>query len=179
MTYKFNEYKIFGKYTILYIIRRNKDKVEFIIDTEDLNKVKGMCWHAGYRNRSKRYYIENTKYLGVVDGISFHKTIFLHDYIMNMKQGERIDHIDGNALNNRKENLRRVTNSNNLKNRKSKNSNNTTGYRNVCFCEGWYIIQLQVNGKNKRLGKFKDLEEAGKFAKEMRQKYYGEFAGNN
>jgi hypothetical protein len=42
-------------------------------------------------------------------------------------------------------------------------------------------VQLQVNGKNTHLGRFKkdQLEEAGKFAEEMRQKYYGVFAGSN
>jgi hypothetical protein len=27
--------------------------------------------------------------------------------------------------------------------------------------------------------KFKDVDEAGRFAEAMRKKYYGEFAGNN
>lgn len=40
-------------------------------------------------------------------------------------------------------------------------------------------MQLQVDGKNTCLGRFayEDLDKAGKFAEEMRQKYYGEFAG--
>lgn len=42
-----------------------------------------------------------------------------------------------------------------------------------------WLVQLQVNGKNACLGKFpkEQLEEAAKFAKEMREKYYGDFAG--
>jgi hypothetical protein len=43
----------------------------------------------------------------------------------------------------------------------------------------WWVVQLQIEGKNERLGKFKDVHEAGKFAEEMRQKYYGEFAGKS
>lgn len=42
-----------------------------------------------------------------------------------------------------------------------------------------YHVQLQINGKNKVLGKFSDVHEAGRFAEEMRQKYYGEFAGKS
>ena len=47
--------------------------------------------------------------------------------------------------------------------------------------ENVWVVQLQINKKNTVLGKFpKDqLEEAGKFAEQMRQKYYGKFAGNN
>jgi hypothetical protein len=42
-------------------------------------------------------------------------------------------------------------------------------------------VQLQINGKNTILGKFpyEQLEEAGAFAEQMRQKYYGEYAGRN
>ena len=38
-----------------------------------------------------------------------------------------------------------------------------------------------MNGKNKRLGSFPydKLDEAGAFAAEMREKYYGDFAGKS
>ena len=69
----------------------------------------------------------------------------------------------------------------NLKNRKGRNSNNKSGYRNVSWDGYKWIVQLQVNGKNTCLGRFpeNELEQAGKFAEEMRQKYYGKFAGSN
>ena len=80
-------------------------------------------------------------------------------------------------------NLRRITQQENLRHRKSKNKNNTTGYRNVIYNKTYktrpYHVQLQINGKNKVLGKFSDVHEAGRFAEEMRQKYYGEFAGKS
>ena len=66
-----------------------------------------------------------------------------------------------------------------MQNRSGKNKNNTSGYRNVSYIkgEGKYIVQLQVDGKNKRLGEFDDVHEAGKFAEEMRKKYYGKYKG--
>lgn len=177
MGYKLNDYKILGEYSVFYIVRRNGDKVEFIIDTEDLDKIKNMCWHAGWRNIFKKYYIEHTEYLGIIDGKPHYKTIFLHDYIMDMKSGENVDHISGDTLDNRKENLRKASDSNNLKNRDRKNINNSTGHRNVSFSNGSYLVQLQVDGKNKRLGSFDNPEEAGKFAEKMRKEHYGEFCG--
>lgn len=69
----------------------------------------------------------------------------------------------------------------NAQNRKSRNKNNKSGYRNVCWSksEKKWLVQLQINKRNTVLGKFSydELEQAGKFAEEMRQKYYGEFAG--
>ena len=42
-----------------------------------------------------------------------------------------------------------------------------------------WVVQLQIDGKNTKLGSFDDVHEAGKFAEEMRQKYYKEFCGKN
>ena len=44
-----------------------------------------------------------------------------------------IDHINHNTLDNRLENLRITINNKNSKNRRHKNSNNKTGYRNVFY----------------------------------------------
>ena len=93
--------------------------------------------------------------------------------------GKDVDHENNDTLDNRKSNMRVVEESNNSKNRKSRNRNNKSGYRNVSLIKGKWVVQLQIDGKNKRLGSFDDVHEAGKFAEEMRQKYYGEFAGKN
>lgn len=98
---------------------------------------------------------------------------------MNTNKNEYVDHKNHNTIDNRKNNLRVTRNDKNTKNRKSKNSNNTSGYRNVSWVNNKWIVQLQIKGKNKVLGKFDDINKAGKFAEKMRKKYYGDFAGNN
>lgn len=71
----------------------------------------------------------------------------------------------------------------NTKHRKGKNSNNVSGYRNVTYMKNIkkkpYHVVLMIRGKRTTLGKFSDVHEAGQFAEEMRQKYYGEFAGES
>jgi len=56
-------------------------------------------------------------------------------------------------------------------------------HRNVCWDsrDNCWLVQLRVEGRNTCLKKFplEQLEEAGVFAEEMRQKYYGEFAGKS
>ena len=94
-------------------------------------------------------------------------------------KSEYVDHIDHDTLNNKKYNLRLASNSNNNKHRGKINTNNTSGYRNVCWVsskEQW-CVQLQINGKCVRFGYFDDVHEAGKLAEEMRKKYYKEYAG--
>ena len=94
---------------------------------------------------------------------------------------QHIHHRNHNTLDNRKENLELISITENSRHRKGKNKNNTTGYRNVMYNKRYknkpYHVQLQIDGKNKVLGKFSDVDEAGTFAEEMRQKYYGEYAG--
>jgi AP2 domain. len=83
-------------------------------------------------------------------------------------------------LDNRRRNLRVVEANKNSKYRQSKNKNNKSGYRNVFYDKrrNKYIVRLQVDGKGTELGSFNNVDEAGKFAEEMRKKYYGKFAGN-
>ena len=96
-------------------------------------------------------------------------------------QDVRVDHINHNTLDNRKCNLRVITQKKNLRNRNSRNINNKSGYRNVSWNSRYnnWSVQLQINGKNKILGRFDNVDEAGRFAEEMRKKYYGEFAGKS
>lgn len=126
-----------------------------------------------------KIYVAYTEYLGTINKKPQYKTILLHRYLMNAQNNDYVDHKNYNGLDNTNENLQLTTNENNNKNRKSKNKNNTSGYRNVSYInnENVYIVQLQINGKNTRLGKFNDVCEAGKFAEEMREKYYKNFKG--
>ena len=75
-------------------------------------------------------------------------------------EGE-IDHIDGNGLNNRWNNLREVTPTENQRNAR-KRSDNTSGTTGV----GWHKqrqkwkAQIRINGTQKHLGYFDSKEEA-------------------
>ena len=71
-----------------------------------------------------------------------------------------LDHIDGNRTNNRVENLRDVTNAENLRNRHS--SRSSTGIRGVYPYgkSGKYVAYIGVAGGNRRLGCFGNIEDA-------------------
>jgi hypothetical protein len=110
------------------------------------------------------------------------RSYYAHRIIMGCTDRKtKVDHINHDTLDNRKANLRITQNENNSKHRKGKNSNNKSGYRNVCWLKkyGKWVVLLQINGVNTILEKFDDVDEAGSYAEEMRQKYYGEFAGND
>ena len=108
------------------------------------------------------------------------KNLLQHRVIFFMHYGylpELIDHIDGNSLNNRIENLREATYSQNSINKKLL-SNNKSGFKNVCWDKGYkkWAVFLRLNRKNVNIGRFDDVELAGLVAEEARDKYHKDFA---
>lgn len=178
---KGNNYVVDGKNGIakIELNRRNEESLWAIIDLEDLERVINFpyTWFAQYDEDIDNYYAKTSVYNSETKK---NNPLFLHQFIMDAN-GHIVDHKNSNTLDDRKSNLRVDLNGNNQKNRKGKNKNNTSGYRNVSWSKSKnkWLVQLQINKKNTILGEFDDVHEAGKYAEEMRKKYYGEFAGIN
>lgn len=107
-------------YYILSISYQDKQILTYI-DKEDFPKVSQKIWRIS--KKKQKYY--------VVTGSKEQQT-YLHQYVLNQKpiKGYEIDHIDGNSLNNRKENLRIVTRLENIQNSNAK-INNQIGIRGI------------------------------------------------
>jgi hypothetical protein len=90
-----------------------------------------------------------------------------------------LDHINGEKQDNRIENLRECTASQNSFNQRVKKTN-TTGVKGV----GWrpdkkkFRARIIVDGKELCLGHFKTLEEAEGVVREARTTYHGEYANH-
>ena len=104
----------------------------------------------------------------------------LHSVIYCMfygKMPKMIDHIDGNVYNNKIENLREVSHSQNMQNSKKRKDNNS-GIKGVNFhnsSKKW-IVRLAINGVRKYFGSYNDIDYAKFVADAMRYKYHGKFA---
>jgi AP2 domain. len=107
------------------------------------------------------------------------KDIFLHRLVTNCPDGMEVDHINGNTLDCRKENLRIVTHYQNSINTKTR-SDNTSGYRCVCKTKrgNWYAY-ITANGKRKFLGVYDTKEEAARAYDRAAIGLHGEFAKLN
>jgi hypothetical protein len=152
------------------------DVLEFF-NYEDGN----LFWKKRSANRtvvgSQVSFIENTGYVrATFKGKRYgaHQLIFLihHGYIP-----EYIDHIDGDKLNNRIENLRSATKSENALNKKVR-SDSFSGIKNVHWYEPLkkWVVNLSVNKKRKHIGYFADLELAELVAIEAREKFHNKFS---
>jgi len=176
-----NRYIIDGKITHVVLRENETEYFETLIDTEDLQKMIDFkySWFPAYLQSPKDWYAHCTEYIAIDEHTHTSRTIGLQCFVLGLEVNDNchVDHINHNSLDNRKQNLRITTWKNNLRHRGSINCNNTTGYRNVCFINGKYVVQLQVDGKNKVLGRFEDIDDAVVCAETMRQKYYGDFSG--
>ena len=102
------------------------------------------------------------------------KQTLLHRYILKPQQGEIIDHIDRNPLNNTRQNLRIATFQLNSLNRNMQ-KNNTSGVVGVSYAKdrNKWTSQIKVNNKTISLGHFLKKEDAIKVRKEAELLYFG------
>lgn len=88
-----------------------------------------------------------------------------------------IDHINGDFLDNRVENLRPATHRQNMCNRKTP-SHNKTGVKGVYMSHGKYRAQITKDGNVFTLGSFLHLAEAKTVVENARKGLHMEFAKN-
>lgn len=82
-------------------------------------------------------------------------TILMHRLIMQPKNGKEIDHINHDILDNRRDNLRLCTRTQNNINRKSKNKT-----RGIRWTRNAWQAEIKNSGVYKYLGRYKNKEDA-------------------
>lgn len=140
------------------------DSGEFaIVDDEDFIKVSAQSWYL-YRD-------ENNLYARNKNNQRMHRVIFGSHNTMN------IDHIDGNGLNNKRDNLRSSTHGQNMANRKvvKKSSSKHLGVYKEKY--GW-VAGCRKNGKLHRK-RVQTEEQAAIEYNKMASEFHGEFARLN
>lgn len=144
-----------------------------IVDDDDYDFISLHRWHLG----SNGYALTNTPR-------PYRKgqthTIFMHRLIHKTPYGKWTDHKNGDRLDNRKENLRTATKSQNLCNM-NKHSDNKVGFKGICFhsLSGLWNARIQINYQRKSLGYFVTKSEAARAYNRGAKKYHGVFAKLN
>jgi hypothetical protein len=125
-------------------------------------------------NTSGYYYVNLCKY-GIVKSFSIHK-IVSQAFLDNNENKRCVDHINNNKKDNRLENLRFVSSSENSMNRKISNRN-TSGIKGITFYKKYnkYRVRITINNKEKFIGYYKTLEEATIARKKTANELFGEF----
>jgi hypothetical protein len=137
------------------LIHLAKGKVAKVSD-EDYEWLNSMSWHC-----SNKGYARHGNYDKVTKKT---KSVYMHRLIMGEPKGLQIDHIDGDKLNNQRENLRIVTQSKNSLNTKVREGKTSSKYVGVFFNKqnSKWTSSIGVDYKQIYLGLFDTEEEAYK-----------------
>ena len=139
-----------------------------IVDDDDFDFLSQWKWSFNDLGYAVRF-----KYIGRVQGKPKYSPIYLHRVINNTPDGFETDHINRDSLDNRKENLRRATKSQNGRN-KYADKRNTSGIRGVSFysrTQKWRV-RISVDKKELSFGYYENLEEARMVAEELQRFYF-------
>lgn len=145
------------------------------IDDEDYELVSKYKWQLK-KDEWNSYATANTPKNG--DGKRGH--ISMHRLIMGFPDC-KVDHWDGNGLNNKKCNLRLASDSQNTWNQRVRNIEKSSDFKGVKKDQqknGW-ACKICVNGKEVSIQGFATQEDAAKAYDAMARYYFGEFAKTN
>jgi hypothetical protein len=147
-----------------------------IVDKEFEYLIKENGWRIQKAQSNKLYVIRNRKEKGKT------KSEMLHRIICETPVGMDTDHINGNGLDNRKENLRICTAAQNLQN-KSIYKNNKSGFKGVCFeyrsGKMKWVAAIRINNKRIFIGRFDSITDAAIAYNKKAKELFGEFARLN
>lgn len=144
-----------------------------LVDDEDYEWLSSWHWYT-FKGNTTLYAARKER-----DG-STYKTVFMHRVVLNAPKAMEVDHINSNGLDNRRENLRNCTRSQNLMNTRIR-SDNTSGYKGVTFDKqtGRFSAKIQINKKCINIGRFDTAEEAAREYDKFAVKYFKAYARTN
>ena len=138
-----------------------------IVDAVDFEWLSQWNWSAYWNKCTKSFYAQR----------GLPPQLWMHSFILGCKKGEEGDHKNHDTLDNRRENLRKATRSENARNMRI--STNTSGYRGVCWHQNRWVAMIKIHQKPIYLGRFRSKEDAARAYDAAAKIHHGEFATLN
>lgn len=149
--------------------------LEVLYDIEDAKFIHKEHWKIRYESNRWRVVSNNNK----TPNHSFARFIWTKNF-GDISKDMVVDHINGNSLDNRKQNLRLCSRQENNRN-SAPRKNSTSKYKGVSWstCKSKWTVKIRVNGKSKHIGYFSDEKLAAEAYNKAAKQYYGDFAWIN
>lgn len=162
-----NEYEVRGEVTAIFLKSIDGYTSETLIDTDDLPKVNS--FNTSWVIHTNEHKYQHVRTMVVKGGKK--EIIRLHRLITNAPKGKVVDHINHNTFDNRKSNLRVVTQGENAQNKNGSHRNSRSGVRGVYPDGNRWMAQYKLKGVPYYLGSFGTIEEAAAVVQEARKKH--------
>lgn len=146
-----------------------------IIDEADWPAVSAYHWYAVHLGRNFYAATKVGTRAGVRDG---RRVLLMHHLLLVAPKGMVLDHKNRDGCDNRRENLRLATVSDNKANSRLY-TRNTSGYRGVRGCAGHWAAVIVRESAQRWLGTFATIEEAARAYDSAARDLHGEFASLN
>jgi hypothetical protein len=144
-----------------------------LVSAEDAERVGEYSW-AAHRHST------NGTFRAIRNGPPWHKQecISMARFILNAQQGEVVDHLNHDTLDNRRENIRCCTIAQNHANRR-KQAGTTSQYKGVERRRNRWQARIVVQRHRIDLGIYDDEQEAARSYDQAAVRYFGPFALTN
>lgn len=141
-----------------------------IVDNADYPKLAKFKWCA--KKIGKTFYAARG-----VGPASNHRTELMHRRIMGFPKG-LVDHRNGHGLDNRRQNLRLATHSQNAMNFPKRRTGGTSKHRGVHWCsrQRRWVARLTADGTHLYLGSFKSEKAAARARWHAENTIFGDYA---
>ncbi len=144
-----------------------------LVDDQDFERFGHLKWCANKKKNGFYAYRTTPK--------PEKNSLYLHREILGVTDPRvKVDHKNHDTLDNRRENLRECTTSQNTANRKGPTKANSCGIRGVRIDkrDGAWMAEIRVGGKHIYIGRFRSKKAAGIAYAVANRKHFGEFGGN-
>jgi hypothetical protein len=138
-----------------------------LVDDEDYEYLAQWSWHAV----GGRYAARSTRTEG-----GGKRMVYMHRAVLDARDDEEVDHHNNNKFDNRRENLRRSTRSQNGAN-KPKQSNGTSGFKGVTWNKANGNWNARI--KTKHIGCYDTADDAARAYDRAAVEHWGAFAQLN
>jgi hypothetical protein len=144
-----------------------------LVSDEDYERVNQYKWHAHFTKTSGRYYAR--AWVPITMGGP--RRIMMHRLILDVSDEVTVDHVSMETLDNRRENLRQCTNSQNMQNKRVR-SDSRSGYKGVHWHKHvkMWCAAITAVGRPHHIGYFVTPQDAARAYDAEARKYFGEFA---
>lgn len=159
-----------------------------LVSPEDFERVDAYTWHLKRKTDKPAELYAQTR-VRLTPGRDGSKlTVLMHRFILGAERGQQVDHINGNPLDNRRENLRIASNSQNQQNVRHSANQKRGGFKGVYWhkASGKWMASigcgpLKPTGKRARvyLGLFTEPAEAARAYDRAALEHFGEYAALN